>query len=225
MNIVYLHGFGSSPRSAKALALQRQLGADSQRFDVPALDGDDFFHLTMERMAERAESAVAKAYAAAGPVLVIGSSLGGYVAAWMAAAGRLPQVQAFVLVAPAFGFPSRWRERLGDAGVAAWRGDGQRLFYHFGAERELPLSADFLDDCERLPDIPRTVDVGTSVIHGRQDESVAWQGSYAYAAQSDVIELHLVQGDHGLNELRHERLIAACVRDRWAAATVAARVI
>jgi len=215
MNIVYLHGFGSSPKSAKAQAVQRLLGADCAHFTVPALDGDDFFRMTMATIADRACAAVETA-AANGPVLVIGSSLGGYVAAWLAAAGRLPAAISLVLVAPAFRFTARWRERLGEDGLAAWRRDGQRLFWHYGCEREVPLAADFLDSCQDLPEIPPSASQGTSIVHGRQDESVDWRGSATYADADLTCDLHLVTGDHSLSEPRHEALITWCVRDRWA---------
>lgn len=214
MNIVYLHGFGSSPKSAKAQAVQRLLGADCAHFSVPVLDGGDFFRMTMHTIADRACAAV-EAAATHGPVLVIGSSLGGYVAAWLAAAGRLPAVRAMVLVAPAFRFTARWQERLGEDGIAAWRRDGQRLFWHYGVERELPLSVAFLDSCLDLPEIPAPAPMPTSIVHGRSDESVDWRGSRAYAEADPACEWHLVTGDHSLSEPRHEALITWCVRDRW----------
>jgi len=214
MNIVYLHGFGSSPASAKARALQQLLGSDCHHFQVPVLDGGEFFHLTMPAIAERALSAITQA-AVHGPVLLIGSSLGGYVAAWLAAQGALPQVCAQVLIAPAFGFPSRWRERLGEDGVAEWRRNGQRLFWHYGAEAELPLGVQFLESCTELTDVPAATTLGTSIVHGREDESVDWRGSYQYAENAAAVDLHLVNGDHSLSLPRHEALIAWCVRDRW----------
>lgn len=216
MNIVYLHGFGSSVRSAKAAAIREGLGPSVGRYDVPELDGGDFPGLTMTDMAQRAEAAVAAARAEAGPVLVIGSSLGGYLAALLAAAGRLgPDLVGLVLIAPAFRFPSRWRERLGEAGIAAWRRDGSRLFYHYGEERDLPLGVTFLDSCQDLPDLPGDPGVRVSLIHGRSDESVAWTDSLAYVQAHERVEFHLVEGGHALDSDRDLELILGMVRTRW----------
>lgn len=216
MNIVYLHGFGSSVRSAKAAAIHGGLGSAVRRYDVPELDGGDFPGLTMTAMADRAEAAVRAARMAAGPVLVIGSSLGGYLAALLAAAGRLgPDLLGLVLIAPAFRFPSRWRERLGEAGIAAWRRDGSRLFHHYGAERDLPLGVAFLDSCQDLPDLPGDPGVWVSLIHGRGDESVAWTDSLAYAQAHAQVEFHLVDGGHALDSDHDMRLILEMVRWRW----------
>ena len=44
------------------------------------------------------------------PVILMGSSLGGYLAALYAA--RHANVERLVLLAPAFNFPTRWRQRF-----------------------------------------------------------------------------------------------------------------
>lgn len=75
--ILYLHGFRSSPQSVKA----RQFGAWmaarglAHRFVCPALS-----HVPDEAIAQ-AEAIIA---AADSPVTVVGSSLGGYYATWLA---------------------------------------------------------------------------------------------------------------------------------------------
>jgi len=76
--IVYLHGFNSSPASKKAQQLgaymrSRGLGAE---FDCPQLP-----HRPDEAIAV-AEAAIARA--AGRPVTLVGSSLGGFYATWLA---------------------------------------------------------------------------------------------------------------------------------------------
>lgn len=83
--ILYLHGFRSSPQSVKA----RQLGAWmaarglAHRFVCPALS-----HVPGEAIAQ-AEGVIARADS---PVTVVGSSLGGYYATWLAERHRLRAV-------------------------------------------------------------------------------------------------------------------------------------
>jgi alpha-beta hydrolase superfamily lysophospholipase len=148
-----------------------------------------------------------------GRVVLVGSSLGGYLSAWIAATRALPNLAGIVLIAPAFGFTSRWAALIGDDGVAAWKRDGSRPFFHYGQQRELPLGAGFLRSCEQLPAIPDAPGVPAAIIHGREDASVDHRGSIAYASAHAEVELHLMRGDHRLNEPRHAELIAWIARD------------
>ena len=72
--------------------------------------------------------------AAGDPISLIGSSMGGYLAALYAA--RHPEVARAVLLAPAFGFARRWAERLGPARVEEWRRTGAMYVYHYSEGRD-----------------------------------------------------------------------------------------
>ena len=118
MRFLYLHGFASGPHSRKALEFQRALAA-SQAFpslEVPQLDEEDFGHLTISAQLEVIERTLR-----GDPACLVGSSLGGYLAALYAS--RHPEVDRLVLLAPAFGFSSRWNELTGPERMRAWRGD------------------------------------------------------------------------------------------------------
>src|ERR1039458_9214966 len=115
--ILYLHGFASSPASSKARFFAERLRAAGAVIDIPDLAAGDFEHLTISgqlRVIERAASG--------NPVALMGSSMGGYLAALYAA--RHPEVSRLVLLAPAFRFARRWAERMGDAAVGGWSGSG-----------------------------------------------------------------------------------------------------
>jgi pimeloyl-ACP methyl ester carboxylesterase len=212
-HVLYFHGFGSGPKTAKGTAVGKRLADVTTSYAIPDLEAGDFFSLTMDRICERAAAAVAALPDDGAPVLVIGSSLGGYTAALLAAQGRIPRADALLLIAPAFGFGERWAERLGTAGVAEWRRTGQRMFFHYASEREQPLGVGFLDSAERLPGFPVAPEIPVVIIHGRRDDTVDWQQSRRYADQDANIEFHLVDGDHRLTDPRHEDLIAWCARD------------
>jgi hypothetical protein len=208
-HVRYLHGFGSGPRTEKGRALGERLAGACASYAIPDLEAGDFRGLTMERMRERALAGCPRD----GRVVLVGSSLGGYLSAWLAASRALPNLAGILLIAPAFGFTTRWSELLGPAGVEAWRRDGQRLFFHHGEQREMPLGAAFLDSCERLPAMPGDPGVPAVAVHGREDETVDHRGSLAWAAAHPAVELHLVRGDHRLTEPRHTDLIALLARD------------
>jgi hypothetical protein len=213
MHALYLHGFGSGPATAKGTALGRRLAGALDSYAIPDLEAGDFFTLTMDRILARAEDAVAALPVDGAPVLLIGSSLGGFSAALLAAQGRVARVAGLLLIAPAFGFPERWAEILGEQGLADWRRTGQRLFHHYAADRELPLGSAFLESCLALPSLPLPPEIPVVIVHGRRDETVDWRFSRRYADQDGNIEFHLVDGDHRLTEPRHEDLIAWCALD------------
>lgn len=221
LHLVYLHGFGSTAKSAKAAALQAQLGAEVASLSVPELDGGDFPGLTMELYRQRAVDAVAAVPDDGLPLILAGSSLGGYTAALIAAEGRVPRADALLLIAPAFGFTESWAGLLGEAGIARWRRDGSMPFFHYGEERELPLGRAFLDSCEVLPAIPAPAALPTTIVHGRRDESVDPAYVLRYAEQDPAIEVHLLDDGHSLTSPPAERLIAWCARELARSATQA----
>ncbi|MEK7414019.1 MAG: YqiA/YcfP family alpha/beta fold hydrolase [Planctomycetota bacterium] len=205
----YLHGFGSGPKTEKGIELGKRLAGSCASYGIPDLEAGDFRGLTMQRMSQR----VLATCPSDGPVVLIGSSLGGYLASLIAAARDLPNLAGLVLIAPAFAFTQRWQQTIGTEGIAAWRSTGERLFFHHGEQRELPLGSAFLDSCRALPDLPDNPCVPCAVIHGRDDETVDHRHSVSWAQRHPVVELHLVQGDHRLNTPRHAELIAWAVHD------------
>ncbi len=230
MHVLYLHGFASSPQTAKGLALGQRLAGAVTSYGIPDLEGGDFRSLTMDGILVRAEAALQALPADGQPVLLIGSSLGGYAAALLAAQERAARVAALLLIAPAFGFTTRWTERLGGDGIAAWRRDGERMFFHHAAKQDLPLGVGFYDSCLALPELPAQawISLGdqrrhlpVTIVHGRQDETVDHRASVQYALQRTGVDLHLVTGDHRLTDQRHETLIAWCALDLLARTTAA----
>ena len=111
--IVYLHGFASSPHSSKAQFFLRKFAALGVPMEIPILDEGRFEELTISGQLAVIERAVGDQ-----PAILIGSSLGGYLAALYA--NRHPaQVEKLVLLAPAFQFPRRWRERYSTGRLGA----------------------------------------------------------------------------------------------------------
>ncbi len=212
MHARYLHGFGSGPKTAKGIALGKRLAGLVTSYDIPDLEGGDFPGLTMHRLLDRAEACLRALPDDGEPCLLIGSSLGGYAAAELAAQGRAHRVAALLLIAPAFGFTTRWLQLLGNEAIAAWKRDGSRPFFHYAADRELPLGYAFYESCRDLPELPGEPGVPACIVHGRQDQTVDHRFSLRYAAERPCCELHLVPGDHRLTDLRHEDLIAWCAR-------------
>jgi len=164
--------------------------------EVPALDEGDFEHLTL-----RAQLALIERLARGEPVNILGSSMGGYLAALYAA--RHPEVGRVVLLAPAFRLAERWEARLGVEAMAAWRRDGQMPVYHYGEQRERPLRPELIDDAHRYEGFPE-VRQPTLIFHGQHDDIVPVADSLAYAESRPHVEVEVLDSDHELgNVLEH----------------------
>src|SRR5258708_31004006 len=101
MRVVYLHGFASSPQSTKAKFFARKFAQANIAFEAPAVDAGSFESLTISGQLEVvAKAAQAKAVADAEPLVLMGSSLGGYLAA-LYAADHPKLVDRLILMAPA----------------------------------------------------------------------------------------------------------------------------
>ncbi len=197
MSVIYLHGFGSGPKSTKATFFQRRLQQAGIPLQVPDLNQGNFAQLTLTRQIRQVSAQLAQmAYP---PVTLIGSSLGGLVAAWVAE--QQACVQRLVLLAPAFGFLSHWLPRLGAEAVEAWKQTGQLSVFHYGEGRPLPLEYGFVTDAQRYPDGALQRPVPTLILHGIQDETVPIQASQVYVAHRPWAQLMALQSDHALADV------------------------
>ena len=92
--VVYLHGFASSPHSSKAQFFRRRFAEHGVPMEIPILDEGRFEELTVTGQLAVIDRAVGEE-----PAILIGSSLGGYLAALYAS--RHPsQIEKLVLLAP-----------------------------------------------------------------------------------------------------------------------------
>lgn len=193
MTLAYFHGFASSPQSTKAQYFRARLAEAGTTLELPDL-APDFTRLTVTGMLGIVDDILAR-----GPAVLMGSSLGGYLAT-LAAARAPERVRGLVLFAPAFGFAGRWQERVGPRVMAAWRKRGTMPIYHYGREREEPLSIDLLDDAARYPDEPEST-CPTLVFAGRHDESVPLPAIERWTQAAAGRELVVLDSGHELTDV------------------------
>lgn len=191
---IYLHGFASGPSSAKAKYFGDRFLELGQTLDIPDLNQDDFSHLTLSRQLQQVGERLSTQ-----PVGIIGSSLGGLTAAWLAE--RYPTVQALVLLAPAMGFLDHWLPKLGDETVQQWQTQGYYEVYHYSAQRPLPLHYGFVDDARQYGDDQLGRSLPTLILHGRSDEVIPITASQRYAASRPWVELVELDSDHSLGNV------------------------
>jgi predicted esterase YcpF (UPF0227 family) len=138
MNYLYLHGFASGPGSQKAQYLRSQFQARQKTLQIPDLNQPDFATLTLSRQIHQGTALITA------DTILIGSSLGGLTAAWLAEQPALhPHIQKLILLAPAFQFLKQWLPRLGPSQLAQWQDTGWLSVYHYGQQQPQRLHYDF----------------------------------------------------------------------------------
>lgn len=161
--------------------------------EIPDLAEGGFEKLTVPGQLEVVERA-----AGGGPVVLIGSSLGGYLAALYAA--RHAEVERVVLMAPAFGFPKRWPVSLGEAAMRGWRESGWLEVFHYGENRKARIGYGLYEDGLRYEDYPE-VRQPCLVLHGVRDTVVPVEYSRAFAAGRENVALREYDAGHELTEV------------------------
>jgi len=193
MRYLYLHGFASGPTSSKATYFRERFGELGLALEVPDLTSGDFAHLTITGQLSVVERTLAGQAAC-----LIGSSLGGYLAALYAA--RHPEVARVVLLAPAFGFARRWPQRLGERAVQAWRETGWLTVYHYARKEEARVHYALLEDGLRYEEFP-PVKQPVLVFHGTRDEVAPASLSEEFRALHPHAELRLFDSGHELSDV------------------------
>lgn len=195
-HVVYLHGFASSPDSSKAAWFRRELAARGVGFSCPDFNEPSFETLTVTRMLEQTRAAIEAA--GSGPVALVGSSLGGFVALHAAAMDRTGLVDRLVLLAPAIDFGGNRLRQLGEHGIDEWRRAGTLSVFHYahGGPRDVRFA--LYEDAARYDAFAVEVRYPTLVVQGRRDELVDPAGVERWAATRAHVDLRLVDDDHQL---------------------------
>jgi pimeloyl-ACP methyl ester carboxylesterase len=197
VRIVYLHGFASSPQSSKAQFFQGRFREKGIDVEIPALDAGDFEHLTITSQLEVVDRKIGSL-----PAILMGSSLGGYLAGLYAA--RHPGItEKLILMAPAFEFPRRWKARYTEAEVENWRRQGSVPVFHYGYKELKSLSYGLIEDSQLYENIP-DFHQPCLIFHGEHDDVVPMDLSEKFAASHPNARLKRLSSGHELTDVLEE---------------------
>lgn len=199
----YIHGFAASNRSTKAARFAERLRPAGIEVVRPDFNEPDFATLTVSRMIAQLERELAAF--PPGPVSLIGSSLGGFVAfhaavrqaKQAAAAGRPARpIDRLVLLAPAFEFGRTHFGTVDEAGVERWRQTGWLEVFHYGDDRNRSVHFGLYEDSQRYDSFAERITIPTLVFHGRHDTVVDPAMVQRFAARQPAMSLRMVDDDH-----------------------------
>lgn len=203
--VIYVHGFASHQRGEKATYFRERFvsrGWAYLTFDLRGhgASSGTMEELTVTRALADVETILAWARARFARIAVIGSSLGGQLAAW-AAARDSGAIAANLLIAPAFAFYENRVRDLGPEGAARLRAEGYAVVRNEWVTTT--IGPELVEDAagyglDRLLPRYRTP---TLILHGTEDSTVPLAGSVDFVRRSKARPLELVAvagGDHRL---------------------------
>lgn len=197
-HVIYLHGFASSPASGKAERFRQELEALGVGWSCPDLNEPAFESLTTTRMLAQVHSLIA--VVPDGPIALVGSSLGAFVAVHAADRDATAKVDRLVLLAPALDFGGNRLRQLGPHGIDEWKQSGSLTVFHYAEGHERQVGYALYEDAARYDAITLETRHPTLVFQGHHDESVDPAMVRHWAEGRALVDLHLLDDGHQLSE-------------------------
>jgi hypothetical protein len=199
MHFFYLHGFASSAQSSKARFFADRLARHGMALHCPDFNEPDFSTLTITRMIGQVIDRVEQL--PPGPLVLIGSSLGAFVAVQVA--GKLERdrdrpIARLILLAPALELAwERWSQ-LGPGGIERWRAMGRLDVFHYGFGKVLPVGFALYEDSRRYDAFSAPGDCPTLIFQGLQDDAVDPKVTERFAQARSNRTLYMLNDGHQL---------------------------
>jgi len=204
MRVAYLHGFASSAQSSKARTFAERLAQYAIAVQTPDFNQPSFETLTITRMIEQTMVTIGGSEGGSGEsVVLIGSSLGAFVAVHAAAQARTPGrtrqlVGRMILLAPALDFASSRMRELGEDAIEQWRQTGRLDVFHYGYGRIMPVGYALYEDAAQYDASALDLPMPILIFQGTRDTVVDADVARRFARGKANIALRLLDDDHQL---------------------------
>ncbi len=214
--IVFLPGYASDMSGTKAVAIEawaRQQGRSVLRFDYAGC-GESGGAFEDQSLADWLGDALAMIDLVAGPVVLVGSSMGGWIML-LAALARPDRVVGMVGIAPAPDFTD-WG--FSEAQKMALLSDGRIEEHSDYSDQPTVTTRTFWQSGEanRLMHGPIALSVPTRLVQGQRDPDVPWERTVRLAGliAGDDVQIWLIKdGDHRLSRAQDIAMILRAIRD------------
>lgn len=214
--VVFLPGYASDMSGSKALAVEewaRTNGRAALRFDYAGC-GESDGAFEDQGLADWRDDALAMIDRVGGPVVLVGSSMGGWIML-LAALARSAQVVGMVGIAPAPDFTD-WG--FSDAQKMALLSDGRIEEHSDYSDQPTVTTRTFWQSGEanRLMHGPIALSVPTRLIQGQRDPDVPWERTVRLAGliAGDHVQTWLIKdGDHRLSRPQDIAMILRATED------------
>lgn len=196
--LLYLHGFASSPRSKKAQFLGRHFADAGVELVCPDLNEPDFSTLTVTRMLDQVEQSIRAS--PPGPVALLGSSLGGFVALHLSErlqGDRHHPIERLVLLAPALEFGTT-RMNLGRGAIEHWRNTGWLDVPHFAIGETRSVHYDLFEDARQYRSLDVECTVPTLILQGKDDDVVDPEIMKRFSLGRPAVRVVMLEDGHQL---------------------------
>lgn len=222
--VIFLHGFMSTQAGEKARQFRDVLvsrGVTFITFDFRGhgQSSGTMRDLTGTRWLEDCHAVIERCCPPEHRIVLIGSSMGGWVAAWYAAQ-HPDRISATMLIAPAFTFGQGFLKALSPEQAARWAEDGViRFSNEYGS---VDLGYELIRDLARYPvaELYQRYRTPTLICHGMADEIVDYRQSLEFLQQCAAADIDLVlmkNSDHRLTAHKAElaELLLVYLEHRW----------
>jgi len=196
LEVIYLHGFASGPKSAKAVFFAQKLAELEIKVHIPDLNQPSFEFMTLSSQLQVVRETLEQIPHDRSLVL-IGSSMGGLIATMTAK--HTNNLKALVLLAPGFGLAKRWPALFGEQSLNDWKEKGWLDVFNYAAGKPQPLSYKFFEDIANHQTDELLVNIPTIIFHGKGDETVPISASERFADRNhQYARLYTLDDDHQL---------------------------